>query len=134
MNDFARRINRLANTLRAVAIGVEWYAILNAIAAVIVGIALAVHRDTAVDPPTHPRVGLGVALMVGGVFWSVLLWCVGRALWIYAEDTAARHEDPLSAIGSGRRPAYASAGAGSRPPNSASKSGSGESVWDLPFG
>ena len=96
-------IAALARPLRSGAIALEIYAIVNAIGGVVAGIALALHTEPTVsgelvtsDTSTHPWVVAGIGLATGALLFGLFLWCVGRALHIYAEDTAARHGDPIS--------------------------------------
>ena len=101
-DETSKSIAALSRPLRSGAIALEIYAIVNAIGGVVVGIALASHTEPTVrgefvtsDTSTHPWVVAGIGLATGALLFGLFLWCVGRALHIYAEDTAARHGDPI---------------------------------------
>jgi len=105
MNDIGVRIASLARPLRKGAQILEVVAWLGGVAGAIGGIAIAIESSTGIDSfgnttTTHPYVAAGIAVGCVAVVQAVFLYCIARALNLFAVHIAAVHgvEIDLSAL------------------------------------
>jgi hypothetical protein len=89
-------IGPLVRGLPGTAMCLEVVAVIYAILGPVAGIAIAIQRHATFDPRasdrvTYPYVALGVSVAVSSVVLGVLMWCIARAIHIFAIDTAFRH-------------------------------------------
>jgi hypothetical protein len=93
VTDLGTKIGNLAKPLVRAAGALEAVAILGALFGALGGVAVAMQTSTDVlGDTTYPYVALGVGIVAAAVVQGVFLWCVARALKLYAVSTAARYD------------------------------------------
>jgi hypothetical protein len=96
----AREIARLAKPLQFAARVLEVAAIVYTIIGVMIGIGLIGETEKALgdtlDPrTTHPWVGAGIGVVIGAILLGTFMWCIARALRIFAIESAAKHGESI---------------------------------------
>jgi len=95
--DLGGKIGILAKPLEKRAGNLETFAVLSALFGMIGGILFAF--QTSIDSlgnTTHPYVALGIGITVAALVQGVFVWCIARALRLFAVTTAADYDIDLT--------------------------------------